>query len=684
MLSFGGAMLRIVVVDAGNYEGRGLDYVQILHDAVWRNLPEGFPGSFTVFTDRDIDYGEGIEECPLPGNLKGWFNKLYLFKSGLFPQDDRILFLDLDTVILGKLDAIASYEGRFAILSDYYHPTRLQSSIMAWRAGDLSFIWDDYEAAGFPEVEGGDQAWIGAYFSRHGFKPTLLQSAFPGLFASYKADHCQAGPPKGVSICVFHGKPRPHEVTEGWVPLVWKIGGGTSAVLESVCNTEANRLLENVRHVCRLDLPWLDKQPERSDEVVIAGGGPSLVESLDRIPSGAPILALNAAANWIIDRLSNARVAQIILDARPEMKEMVEPRALRHFFASQCHPSLFEIEGTNVTVFHPNIAGISEALGQIDKPAHLIGGGSTVGLQAMVIAYVLGYRKIHLIGMDSSYRDDKGHTYQQSLNDGERIVDVTVAGKNFKAAPWMIQQAEEFQTVAAQLANMGCEIVVHGDGLLPTVAREIARMHLLAEQGIIDRDGSPPCQRASAVLERLVGIEKPRGAEIGVFQAEMSRRLLAYRPDLSLIMVDSWATHSKDGNYAQSGDYHAGLTQEQQDFSYANAIGNVGFAKERTTILRESSVQAAQSVEDGSLDFVFIDAEHSYEGCLADINAWVPKLKPGGLLSGHDYSNADFPCFGVNRAVDEFAWLANLSIETGKNFTWFIRLPERLELSSAA
>jgi predicted O-methyltransferase YrrM len=74
------------------------------------------------------------------------------------------------------------------------------------------------------------------------------------------------------------------------------------------------------------------------------------------------------------------------------------------------------------------------------------------------------------------------------------------------------------------------------------------------------------------------------------------------------------------------------------------------------------------------LDFVFIDADHSYEGCKADIEAWFPKVKPGGLLSGHDYDNPDFPEFGVKRAVDEFAARHGHSVELGDNLTWFIRL----------
>lgn len=68
------------------------------------------------------------------------------------------------------------------------------------------------------------------------------------------------------------------------------------------------------------------------------------------------------------------------------------------------------------------------------------------------------------------------------------------------------------------------------------------------------------------------------------------------------------------------------------------------------TVIPLSSLEAARLYADGSLDFIFIDANHDYEAVRADIAAWLPKLRPGGHLGGHDYSE-DWP--GVVRAVDE-------------------------------
>ncbi len=65
--------------------------------------------------------------------------------------------------------------------------------------------------------------------------------------------------------------------------------------------------------------------------------------------------------------------------------------------------------------------------------------------------------------------------------------------------------------------------------------------------------------------------------------------------------------------------------------------------------IRGSSSESARFFEDGSVDFVFIDADHVYDRVKEDILAWLPKVKPGGIIAGHDY-NAPH---GVERAVNE-------------------------------
>jgi hypothetical protein len=314
------------------------------------------------------------------------------------------------------------------------------------------------------------------------------------------------------------------------------------------------------------------------------------------------------------------------------------------------------LRGYNVILFHNNTEGAFDLLEPYAaKPVHLLSGGTTVGMKACLIAELVGARAIHLYGMDSCYTDNHHHAYPQPMNKGERILDAVIGERKFKCAPWMITQAQDFIEFAQRFIGT---LTVAGDGLLAYIAR----------LGVPETAADT---RAREILSRLPAGEV-LGAEIGVFAGDLSARLLQ-RPDLRLFMVDSW---EGDKNRAdETGDFHDALTQGQQDGFYRMTQNRVAFADPRAQIIRKRSDMAARDIPDCSLDFVFIDADHTYEGCRADLIAWEPKLIPGGLLSGHDYNHPDFPEWGVKRAVDEFCEQTGLSVELGDNYTWFIRMP---------
>jgi hypothetical protein len=178
--------------------------------------------------------------------------------------------------------------------------------------------------------------------------------------------------------------------------------------------------------------------------------------------------------------------------------------------------------------------------------------------------------------------------------------------------------------------------------------------------------------RADEILRRIPRGES-RGAEIGVYKGGLSARLLKARPRLHLLLVDPWvgAERSSD-SYKASGDRRAFDPQGKMDGYFRATRRAVRFAGDRAEIIRAFSVEVAPRVPDASLDFVFIDGDHSYEGCSADIAAWTPKLRPGGLLGGHDYSD---PWPGVVRAVDEAVEAHGWALDLGRAACWFVRLP---------
>lgn len=131
------------------------------------------------------------------------------------------------------------------------------------------------------------------------------------------------------------------------------------------------------------------------------------------------------------------------------------------------------------------------------------------------------------------------------------------------------------------------------------------------------------------------------GAELGCARGKTTKYLLNRLPELKLICVDLW-DKAPQGN--------GGTQYKEWNFEaiYSSFTKSVASQNGRVRILRGLSWEAASLVDDESLDFVFIDADHEYESVKKDIIAWTPKLKPGGTLCGHDTHFS-----GVQQAIQE-------------------------------
>lgn len=146
--------------------------------------------------------------------------------------------------------------------------------------------------------------------------------------------------------------------------------------------------------------------------------------------------------------------------------------------------------------------------------------------------------------------------------------------------------------------------------------------------------------------------------EVGVATGTYMEVVLQTWP-FTYIGVDRWR-HVK--GYEDS----ANVDQEQQELRYSLCIETVKKFGQRASVLRLDSRTAAATFDDKSLDVVYIDAEHTYEAVLADIQAWAPKVRPGGLLCGHDYYNK--PPFEVRRAVAAIGGPCGVTQEPGPSW----------------
>lgn len=134
------------------------------------------------------------------------------------------------------------------------------------------------------------------------------------------------------------------------------------------------------------------------------------------------------------------------------------------------------------------------------------------------------------------------------------------------------------------------------------------------------------------------------GAEIGVAGGSNSADFLNEGLE-KIYCIDNWATIGTVGDMAYPQQWH--------DDNYALTVESLSqFDSSRYTILRGLSSEMCRHIPDNSLGLVYIDGDHSYEGCKEDIKNYYPKLVDGGIMAFHDFMNMGY---GVAKAVIEFA-----------------------------
>lgn len=252
-------------------------------------------------------------------------------------------------------------------------------------------------------------------------------------------------------------------------------------------NVEDERIIKNIHANLALGLPEIKPHDAQETEVMLLCGGPSLNDFADEIVArnraGMPAITVNGAYNWLIER-GGRPGAQVIVDAREFNRRFVEPPVLscKYLVSSQCDPALVaSLPKSQTFLWHGIGDAVTEAIKTFsvgankDHEWYPVSGGTTVTLRALPLLTMLGFRHIHVYGFDSCLRDNVHHAYVQSENDDLNVIDVSVAGKTFRAQTWMIKQAEEFQAVMrCLLIPAGVELAIYGDGLIATILNAAA------------------------------------------------------------------------------------------------------------------------------------------------------------------------------------------------------------------
>ncbi len=150
--------------------------------------------------------------------------------------------------------------------------------------------------------------------------------------------------------------------------------------------------------------------------------------------------------------------------------------------------------------------------------------------------------------------------------------------------------------------------------------------------------------------------DNPTVAEVGVLNGDHAEKMLEILNPRRLYLVDPWGAERS---------------------VYRKVRNRFADMEDIVSILRATSIEAADYYKDVRFDLVYIDADHRYDKVLVDLRKWYPLVKDGGMICGHDFNKREYNITGikcgVGRAVFTFAYFSNLQVNISlNNQDWWI------------
>lgn len=143
--------------------------------------------------------------------------------------------------------------------------------------------------------------------------------------------------------------------------------------------------------------------------------------------------------------------------------------------------------------------------------------------------------------------------------------------------------------------------------------------------------------QGDAAALRHISEGKMAAVEIGTFTGSMAEIIAdSMHPEGHLITIDSYLVRPE----VHWGNSRGKITPVTFTVGEAilQATNRLEPYRSKVTQIIGDSVKVSEMIKDKSLDLIFIDGAHDYKSVMADLQAWLPKLKPGGTMSGHDYN----------------------------------------------
>lgn len=257
------------------------------------------------------------------------------------------------------------------------------------------------------------------------------------------------------------------------------------------CVADDETLFQNMESAVARGYPQVLKQePIKEGMITLVASGPSVSTQIDvirKMSKTTLVVAIKDAHDWLIDNGVIPDYA-LAIDPQEHRISFYKPNTgVEYMIASQCHKAMFDnLEGHKVTIWHPYVMKGQNR----PKNTMLIGGGTTSGLRAISLFYVLGWRQFALFGFDSCLDGDKLRVNGSGLKEGDQLTEIRIdqEGETFYCNAAMALQAEHFQTYYDYLPD--AQYYGFGQGLIQAIIKK--REENAAElQNLIDKQKEP-------------------------------------------------------------------------------------------------------------------------------------------------------------------------------------------------
>ena len=252
--------------------------------------------------------------------------------------------------------------------------------------------------------------------------------------------------------------------------VVWR-----PLITQGVLANTPDDIARNIEYSLERDyIPFSNLVNTKQGAVAIVGSGPSLKETWRQLLDfDGDIIACNASLKFLLDKGISPDY-MLCFDADPLTIPFFIPHPeVTYLIASRCPAQAFELlKGCKIVVWHASgDEHLERLLIEHEKMEAMVIGGTAAVTRAICVAIAIGYRELHFYGADSSFAN--GDTHISKSTTEERRMAIMCNGRVFETAPWMTIQVEDFKILGPKFTKRGVRFILHGDGLLQTVAKEL-------------------------------------------------------------------------------------------------------------------------------------------------------------------------------------------------------------------